>query len=83
MVEDFPAKYQEYMAVVQEREFQSQLRSKIMEARRIASLRAKVNFYTLSFFIAREASFLVCLMARIFATYYIYIYICFRPYVVP
>ena len=45
-MEDFPPKYQEYMVVVQEREFQIQLRSKIMEARQIASLRAKVNICT-------------------------------------
>ena len=38
MVEEHPQKYQEYIAVVQEREFQATLRKKTMESKRIAIL---------------------------------------------
>ena len=36
MAEDYPQKYQEYIAVVQEREFQATLRKKTMESKRMA-----------------------------------------------
>ena len=38
MAEDYPQKYQEYIAVVQEREFQTTLRRKTMESKRMALL---------------------------------------------
>ena len=38
MAEDYPQKYQEYIAVVQEREFQATLRKKSMESKRMALL---------------------------------------------
>ena len=38
MAEDYPQKYQEYIAVVQEREFQATLRKKTMESKRMALL---------------------------------------------
>ena len=38
MAEEHPQKYQEYIAVVQEREFQATRRKKIMESKRIAIL---------------------------------------------
>ncbi len=36
MAEDYPHKYQEYQAVLQEREFQTALRKKAMESKRMA-----------------------------------------------
>ena len=38
MAEEHPQKYQEYIAIVQEREFQATLRKKTMESKRIAIL---------------------------------------------
>ena len=38
MAEEHPQKYQEYIAVVQEREFQATLRKKTMESKRMAIL---------------------------------------------
>ena len=38
MAEDYQQKYQEYIAVVQEREFQATLRRKMMESKRMAIL---------------------------------------------
>ena len=35
MAEDYPHKYQEYQAVLQEREFQATLRRKAMETKRL------------------------------------------------
>ena len=36
MAEDYPIKYEEYQSVLQEREFQATLRTKMMESKRIA-----------------------------------------------
>ena len=38
MADDYPQKYKEYIAVIQEREFQATLRRKTMESKRIAVL---------------------------------------------
>ena len=38
MSDDYPQKYKEYIAVVQEREFQTTLRKKAMESKRMALL---------------------------------------------
>ena len=38
MAEDYPQKYQEYITVVQERDFQATLRRKTMESKRMALL---------------------------------------------
>ncbi|CAI8047966.1 PHD finger protein 10 [Geodia barretti] len=49
MSEDFPDKYQEYMAVVQEREFQNTLQRRILETRKIALMREQQVHCTLRF----------------------------------
>ncbi len=38
MARDYPRRYQEYMDVIQEREFQAALRRKVLETRRVASM---------------------------------------------
>ena len=38
MAQNYPRKYQEYMEMVQEREFQEALRKKLAETRRVASM---------------------------------------------
>lgn len=38
MAQDYSRKYQEYMDVVQEREFQAAFKRKVMETRRVASM---------------------------------------------
>ena len=43
MAKDYSRKYQEYMDVVQEREFQATLRRKIMETKRVASMGVLVS----------------------------------------
>ena len=49
MAEDYPQKYQEYIAVVQEREFQATLRRKMMESKRMALLVRVIITYIYAF----------------------------------
>ena len=45
MVEECPPKYEEYMDVVQQREFQEALHRKVMETKRVALREAHVSSF--------------------------------------
>ena len=44
-MEEYPPKYEEYMDVVQQREFQEALRRKVMETKRVALREAHVSYF--------------------------------------
>ena len=48
MVEEYPPKYDEYMDVVQQREFQEALRRKVIETKRVALREAHVSSFFFS-----------------------------------
>lgn len=62
MVEEYPPKYDEYMDVVQQREFQEALRKKVIETKRVALREAHVSSFCSAMGESAAAIYLHCVL---------------------